>query len=87
MTDPPLHSFQAKVRTQTWPSQTPPGLRGHGQTHISKLSPLVPLFFFIGLQLIYNVVLVSVVQQGESVIHIHISTLSDSFPIKTITEY
>ena len=86
MTDPPLHSFQAKVRTQTWPSQTPPRLQGHGQTHISKLSPLVP-FFLIGLQLIYNIVLISVVQQGESVIHINISTLSDSFPIKTITEY
>ena len=37
------------------------------------------LFFlkliFIGVQLIYNVVLVSALQQSESVIHIHISTL------------
>ena len=46
---------------------------------------LFPFFFlqtnnffkkiFIGVQLIYNVVLVSGVQQSESVIHIHISTL------------
>ena len=36
---------------------------------------------FIGVQLIYNVVLVSAVQQSESVIHIHISTLLDSFPM------
>ena len=36
------------------------------------------LFFkliFIGVQLIYNVVLVSAVQQSESVIHLHISIL------------
>ena len=32
-------------------------------------------FFLIGVQLIYNVVLISGVQQSESVIHIHISTL------------
>ena len=31
--------------------------------------------FFIGLQLIYNVVLLSAVQQSESVIHTHISGL------------
>ena len=37
---------------------------------------------FIGVQLIYNVVLVSGVQQNESVIHIHITTLFlDSFSI------
>ena len=30
---------------------------------------------FIGIQLIYNVVLVSGIQQSESVIHIHIFTL------------
>ena len=36
-----------------------------------------PLFklIFIGVQLIYTVVLVSAVQQSESIIHIHISTL------------
>ena len=37
-----------------------------------------PSFFkkiFIGVELIYNVVLVSAVQQSESVIHIHISTV------------
>ena len=32
-------------------------------------------FFFIGVELIYNVVLVSGIQQSDSVIHIHISTL------------
>ena len=38
--------------------------------------------FYIGVQLIYNVVLVSGVQQSDSVIHIHVSILfSDSFPI------
>ena len=30
---------------------------------------------------------VSAVQQSESVTHIHISTLLDSFPIEVITEY
>ena len=33
------------------------------------------LIFLIGIQLILNVVLVSGVQQNESVIHIHTSTL------------
>ena len=43
---------------------------------------------FIGVQLIYNVVLVSGVQQSESVIHIHISTLFlDSFLVQAVTEY
>ena len=49
------------------------------------------LKIFIGVQLIYNVVFVSGVQQSESVIHTHISTLFlfflDSFPIEVITEY
>ena len=37
---------------------------------------------FIGVYLIYNVVLVSAVQQSESVIHIHIFTLFlDSIPL------
>ena len=31
--------------------------------------------FFIGVQLIYSVVLLSAVQQSEAVIHTHISTL------------
>ena len=41
------------------------------------------IFIFIGIELIYNVVLVSGVQQRESVIHIYIYTLFffDSFPI------
>ena len=41
--------------------------------------------FFIGVQLIYNIVLVSSVQQSESVIHI--CTFLDSFPVWVITEY
>ena len=40
------------------------------------------LFFkFIGVQLIYNVVLVSSVQQSDSVIHIYMHSFSDSFPL------
>ena len=41
------------------------------------------LFFliFIGVELAYNAVFISVVQHSESVIHIHISTLLDFFPI------
>ena len=37
--------------------------------------------------MIYNVVLVSGVQQSDSVMHIHASTFSDSFPVQVITEY
>ena len=40
---------------------------------------------FIGVQLIYNAVLVSAVQQSESYIYIH--SFLDSFPIMAITEY
>ena len=36
-------------------------------------------------ELIFNVVLLSAVQQGASVIHM--STLLDSFPMEVITEY
>ena len=44
--------------------------------HASKCSQeLKKKFFFIGVQLIYKAVLVSSVQQSESVIHIHVSTL------------
>ena len=43
---------------------------------------------FIGVQLVYNVVLVSSVQQNESVIHIHVSTVLESFfPVYVITEH
>ena len=43
---------------------------------------------FIGVQLVYNVVLVSSVQQNESIIHIHVSTLLESFfPVYVITEH
>ena len=44
--------------------------------------------FFIAVQLIYSAVLVSGVQQSESVIHIHVFTLFlGSFPIQVITEH
>ena len=57
-------------------------------SHEKTLSNLFYSFsIFIGVQLIYNVVLVSAVQQSESVIHIHVSTLLDCFPIQAITEY
>ena len=36
---------------------------------------------------IYSIVLVSGVQQSDLVMHIHVSILSDSFPIWLITEY
>ena len=47
----------------------------------SILTPLPHSIFvfslinFIGVYLIYNVVLVSAIQQSDSVIHVHISTL------------
>ena len=42
---------------------------------------------FTGVQLIHSVVLVSGIQQSESIIHIHLSALFlDSFPIQAITE-
>ena len=87
VTDSPLHSFQAKVRIQTWGLPRPhPAFEVMAKLISPSSVPWFP-YFFIGPQLIYNVVLISVVQQGESVIHIHISTLLDSFPIKAITEY
>ena len=46
---------------------------------------LIFKFIFIGVQLIYNVVLVSAVQQSESVIHMHISTLFQIlFPYRSL---
>ena len=48
------------------------------QVSLEKIPTLNSFFFFlifIGVQLIYNVVLLLGVQQSESVIHIHISTL------------
>ena len=70
----------------------------HGPPHrpldVLCVTP-IPLFFqrvfiyflinFIGVQLIYNVVLVSVVQQSESVMHTHISTLFQIlFPCRSL---
>ena len=45
------------------------------------------LIFFIGVQLIYKVVLVSAIQKSESAIHIHMSTLLDSIPIQVSTKH
>ena len=42
-------------------------------------------FFFIEVELTYNVVLVSDVQQSDSVLHIHI--ILHSFPLWFITGY
>ena len=48
-------------------------------------------FFYLSIsipvQLLYNVVLVSTVQQGKSVAHIHISPLLDFLPIQVTTEH
>ena len=54
-----------------------------GSINLGRLGPGVQVgrpgccwfFFFIGVSLIYNVVLVSGVQQSDSVIRTHISTL------------
>ena len=43
--------------------------------------------FLIGVQLLYNVVLVSAVQRSESAICIHISPLLDFLPIQVTTEH
>ena len=41
--------------------------------------------FYIGVELIYNVVLVSGAQQSDSVMHIHISTLIQNlFPFRLL---
>ena len=44
-------------------------------------------FFGFLLKLLYNVVLVSLVQQSESVICTYTPSYSDSFPIKVFTEH
>ena len=45
--------------------------------------------FFIEVQLIYNIMLVSGLQHSDSVIHIYIYiySFSDSFPLYVITRY
>ena len=47
------------------------------QTSLQREKGHAALFFFflIGVELIYNIELVSALQQSESVIHTHISTL------------
>ena len=50
------------------------------------LSFSTSFFFYIRVQLIYNVVLVSAAQQSDSVIHVSF-LFSDSFHIQFITEY
>ena len=64
--------------------------RHFDNNHSDKCSMILHCSFssFIEVQFIYNVVLVSAVQQCESVIRIHISTFFlDSFPIQAVTEY
>ena len=65
----------------------PPALTLHPNPCLSMLI-LKGIFFkliFIGVQLIYNVVLVSGVQQSESAISTHISILLDFFfPYKSL---
>ena len=48
--------------------------------HISILFKFIFFSIFIGVELIYDV-LVSLVQQNESVIHTHMPSFSDSFPL------
>ena len=68
---PHLHTCDMKGLTQ------PEHLQGSFQDSHPPEFRLFGLFFFflIGVQLIYNVMLVSGVQQSESLIHIHISAL------------
>lgn len=48
----------------------------------------VSLFFILKeVYLTYNIVISSLVQQRDSIIHVHTSTLCDFFPIRIITEY
>ena len=65
----------------------PPAVEAQSPNHWTAREHPYFLFYFIfiGVQLIYNVVLVSGVQQSESVIHIHISTLFQIlFPYRSL---
>ena len=81
--------------SQTWKQQVTSGHnRGSGEVTCTVWAlTSIPFLFifiskkFIGAQLIYNAVRVLDGQQVESAIHIHISTLSGSFPVEVITEY
>ena len=57
----------------------------HGNLTLSELKELkIFLNFFIGVELLYNVVLVSTVQQSESAIRRHISPpFWISFPLRS----
>ena len=62
--------------SHTCPRQAPAGVpvRMDSSRFTSQNIPFFFFLMFIGVELIYNVVLVSGVQQRESVIHTHIST-------------
>ena len=72
--------------TQLFPSSWDKGIR----SSYLELPRVSSTFFFnfldfIGMQFIYNVVLVSAVQQSESIIHIHISILFQIlFPYRSL---
>ena len=88
----PLHSIlsilflSVQLRTKYWNStslQRPPSVFSNLQLkQFACESWYLFLLIFIEVQLIYNVVLISGVQQRESLIHTHISTflLIDSIP-------
>ena len=60
----------------------------HNTAHLCYTVGFHFVLIFIGVYLIYNVLLVSGVQQSKTAIHIHISTFKKySFPILAIAEY
>ena len=63
-----------------------PGLISFFFFPVNGLDLFFVCFIFVGVQLIYNIVLASGLQQSESVTHIHICTFFflDSFPIQAI---
>ena len=57
-----------------------PGIKSHtpcmkAQSFNHWITREIPIIFFIEVQVIYNVVLISAVQKSDSVTHIHISIL------------
>ena len=60
-----------KFPSRYWSQETTGDGLGHLFIRESRPLPRIhPIFFFLGVQLIYNVVLISAVQQSDSVIHI-----------------
>ena len=48
-------------------------------TSIAKMFPLIFLLFYIRIQLIYNVMLISGLQQSDSIIYTHVSIYVNFF--------